>query len=68
MSFGKMNGFADIVEPAKSRTARASPIPRMKSSLPSVCTGKVGMAVSGGQTSLHSVKPPTCSAFDVFLG
>lgn len=31
-------------------------------------TGKVGTAVSGGQTSLHSVKRPTCSAFDVFLG
>ena len=35
----------------------------MKSSLPSVYTGKAGTAVSVGQTSLHSVKRPTCSAY-----
>ena len=60
MSFGKMNGFADIV--------KTKHVKRMKSLRPFGCIRKDGTAASDGQTSLHSVKRPICSAFGVFRG
>ena len=68
MSFGKMNGFADIVKTKQVKDSEGSPIPRMKFSLPSVYIGKGGTAVNDGQTSPRSAKPPTCSASGVFRG
>jgi len=68
MSFGKMSGFADIVKNRQVKDSEGFTIPRMKSSLPSVCTGKVGTVHSVGQTSPHSAKRPTCSVFGVFRG
>lgn len=68
MSFGKMSGFADIVETRQIKDSEGFTHSENESSLPSVSIGKVGTAVSVGRTSLHSAKRPTCSAFGVFLG
>ena len=64
MSFGKMNGFADIVETRQVKDSEGF----THSEDEVLATEKVGMALSAGRTSPHSAKRPTCSAFGVFLG
>ena len=65
MGLGQMNGFADIVKTKQVKDSEG--FTHFEDEvLASVCIGKVGMAVSVGQTSPHSAKPPTCSDFGVF--
>nr|DAO66656.1 MAG TPA: Photosystem II reaction center protein, ELECTRON TRANSPORT [Caudoviricetes sp.] len=49
-----------------SRTARASPLRKTKSSHLSVFIGRGGTALSGGQTYPLFQRQPTYSAFGVF--
>ena len=63
-----MNGFADIVETRQVKDSEGFTHSEDEVLASVRVTGKVGMAVSVGQTSPHSAKRPTCSAFGVFLG
>ncbi len=69
MSFGKMNGFADIVKirQVKDSEGFTHSENEVLASVRVYQEGRHG-SVSGGQTSPHSAKRPTCSAFGVFLG
>lgn len=68
MSFGKMNGFADIVENRQVKDSEG--ITHSEDEvLASVRVYREGRhAVSIGQTSPLSAKRPTASAFGVFRG
>lgn len=68
MSFGKMNGFANIMETRQVKDSEGFTHSEDEV-LASVRVYREGRtALSVGQTSLRSVKRPTCSAFGVFLG
>ena len=68
MSFGKMNGFADIVETRQVKDSEGFTHSEDEV-LASVRVYREGRHGSQRWANLaHSAKRPTCSAFGVFLG
>lgn len=68
MSFGKMNGFADIVETKQVKDSEGftHSEDEVLASTRVYREGRHGS--QRWQTLPHSAKPPTCSAFGVFRG
>ena len=66
MSFGEMNGFAELIATKNGKDSEGFSTTVEKPSLLSVCIGKVGMAVRDGQISPHFLRQPTYSVSAAF--